>query len=185
MRFFILLLILIISSSASKKDRKLDLHFFSIEIPENWKYIKKRGYDSFVGEIAIDEKDTLTFDYGMYSNSLNEELNLSYSKDSVFKEVINEDKKDTLNVYIKKYFAKRDTLNIQELYLTKSNFEIIYNLKAKVVTPKKSGIGLTGVYFEKIKKNDNGIKLKISGNNLSTQNQLLFLKAIRTIKFKN
>ena len=48
----------------------MDFGSFSMETPENWNYIKARGIDSFIGKIAIDENDTLYFDYGMYSSCL-------------------------------------------------------------------------------------------------------------------
>lgn len=38
-----------------------------------WKPIKANGIDSYVGGIAIDDKDTLRFDLGWYSDKLYEE----------------------------------------------------------------------------------------------------------------
>ena len=163
----------------------MDFGSFSMETPENWNYIKARGIDSFIGKIAIDENDTLYFDYGMYSSSLKEDLGLIITKDSVFTEEKNENINDTLNPYVMKFYAKRDTLNIEKLYKTENSFEMINNLKAKMVTPKKIGIGLTGVYFENTSSKRKGMRFQISGYNLSPNNQKSFLKAIKTIKFKD
>ena len=163
----------------------MDFGPFSMTTPDNWKYIETRGIDSFVGKIALDGKDTLDFDYGYYSSSLNEDLGLITTKDSVFKEVKNENINDTLNPYVIKFYAKRDTLNLEKLYKTQYSFESINNLKAKIVTPKKVGIGLTGVYFENISTKRKGLRLQISGYNLSAENQKSFLKAIKTITFKD
>ena len=179
---FIVLLNSILNISSEKK---MDFGSFSIETAENWNYIKVRGIDSFVGKIALDKNDTIYFDYGMYSSSLKEDLGLIITKDSVFTEVKNDKLNDTLNPYIMKFYAKRDTLNLEYLYKTKYSFEIINNLKAKIVTPKKVGTGLTGVYFENTSSKSKGMKFEISGNNLSAENQKLFLKAINTIKFKD
>jgi hypothetical protein len=51
----------------------LDLNTFKITIPNNWKYIKQRGEDSFVGQISIRSSKTyLQFDFSNqgYANSL-------------------------------------------------------------------------------------------------------------------
>src|SRR4051812_44268713 len=50
----------------------MDFGAFSIETPQSWQQIKARGADSYVGRIDIDEKDTLDFDLGWYSNTLSE-----------------------------------------------------------------------------------------------------------------
>jgi hypothetical protein len=48
---------------------KIELQAFSINTPTDFKFIKQQGIDSYVGLIA-NESDTLTFDYGWYSNGL-------------------------------------------------------------------------------------------------------------------
>jgi len=52
--------------------RILDFGSFTIEAPNNWTKVKVQGIDSYVGRIAIGNTDTLEFDLGPYSNSLNE-----------------------------------------------------------------------------------------------------------------
>jgi len=166
-------------------EKEMDFGAFSMKTPENWAYIKQRGIDSFVGKIALDKNDTLQFDYGLYSSSLEEDLGFIITKDSVFTYEENENKNDTMNRYVQKFYAKRDTLNIKNLYKTEYSFEVINNLKAKIVMPKKTGIGLTGIFFENTRQNGKGMRFQISGYNLSEKNQKDFLKAIRTLKFKN
>ena len=166
-------------------EKEMDFGAFSMETPENWVYVKQRGIDSFVGKVALDKKDTLRFDYGLYSSSLEEDLGFIITKDSVFTYEENENKQDTVNRYVQKFYAKRDTLDMKKLYKTEYHFEKINSVNAKVVTPKKVGIGMTGVYFESKKANGKGIRFQISGYNLSEKNQKEFLKAIRTLKFKD
>src|SRR5688500_6116296 len=50
----------------------MDFGSFTIETPQSWKAIKEQGVDSYVGSIAIDNQDTLSFDLGQYSNKLYE-----------------------------------------------------------------------------------------------------------------
>jgi hypothetical protein len=166
-------------------EKEMDFSAFSMETPENWVYVKQRGIDSFVGKVALDKNDTLRFDYGLYSSSLEEDLGFIITKDSVFTYEENENKNDTVNRYVQKFYAKRDTLNMKSLYKTEYSFEVINNLKAKIVTPKKPGIGLTGVFFENTRLDGKGVRFQISGYNLSEKNQMEFLKAIRTLKFKD
>ncbi len=167
------------------KQKEMDFGSFSMKMPDNWNYIEARGIDSFVGKISLDAKDTIYFDYGMYSNSLKEELGFIITKDSVFEEIRNENINDTLNRYVLKFYAKRDTLNFEKLYKTEESFEMINNLEAKIITPKKNRIGTTGVFFENTSTKSKGMRFQISGYNLSQKNQKAFLKVIRTIKFKN
>ena len=163
----------------------MDFDAFTMKTPENWTYIKQRGIDSYVGKIALDKNDTLRFDYGLYSSRLEEDLGFIITKDSVFTYEENENKNDTVNRYVQKFYAKRDTLVLEKLYKTEYSFEVINNLKAKIVKPKKSGIGLTGVYFESTRPNGKGMRFQISGYNLSEANEKEFLKAIRSLKFKD
>ena len=56
-----------------KRDKQiLDFGLFTIETPSGWQKIQQKGIDSYIGEIAIDETDTLGFDLGGFSNRLNE-----------------------------------------------------------------------------------------------------------------
>jgi len=50
----------------------LDFGLFTIETPKSWTKIKVQPFDSYVGRIAIDDKDTLDFDLGLYSDNLTE-----------------------------------------------------------------------------------------------------------------
>ena len=45
---------------------------FQIEAPNGWIKIMVHGIDSYVGKIAIDQNDTLMFDFGYYSSDLKE-----------------------------------------------------------------------------------------------------------------
>lgn len=165
--------------------KTLDLKAFTIKTVDSWKYIERRGIDSFVGDIAIDNKDTLNFDYGLYSNSLREDLDYIIGKDSILSRDFEKDKLDTINSPHYKFYALRKNVNLEDLYENKYYFQNVAGLKAKIVVPKKSGKGMTGIYFENTNKTGKGMRLQISGYNLSKENQELFLNAMKTIEFKN
>lgn len=64
------------------------------------------------------------------------------------------------------------------------NFVVIDNKRAKIVSPKNFGKGITGVYFDSL-DTDKRNKFQMSGTGLSPNNQRLFLNAAGTLKFKN
>lgn len=53
--------------------KTLDFKDFSIQVPATWQQVRAKGIDSFVGQIALDDGDTASFDLGWYSNSLDEQ----------------------------------------------------------------------------------------------------------------
>ncbi|MTH14272.1 hypothetical protein [Flavobacterium sp. LC2016-01] len=167
----------------------MDFVFFSMETPSKWNYVKERGIDSFVGKIGIDKKDTVYFDYGLYSNDLEESFNngeyLIRNNDSIFIDDWERNKLDTINGPYYKFYARGGQNKLREFKKDTCYYETIYGLKAKIVVPKNSGIGTTGVYFENTRTDGKGMKFQISGYNLSNENQKSFLKVIRTLKFKN
>jgi hypothetical protein len=50
---------------------------FTIETPKTYRYIRRKGYDSYIGEIT-NQTDTLYFDYGMYSYTFGDETTLEH-----------------------------------------------------------------------------------------------------------
>lgn len=167
----------------------MDFGAFSMETPENWVYVKQRGIDSFVGKIAIGNNDTLYFDYGMYSNDLEESFNNGYyyiiDKDSIFIPDWELSKLDTISEPIYKFFARGGENKLKEFMKDTSYYETINGLKAKIVTPKKIKTGTTGVFFENTRIDRKGMRFQISGYNLKKKNHKAFLKAIKTLKFKD
>ncbi len=120
----------------------LDFEAFTIDVPASWEKLTLRGMDSYIGGIKIDATDSVSFDLGMYSFSLNDENSESRS-------------------------------------------EVIDGYQSKIVTPRKPGKGITGIYIDSL--NGAGFsrhKFNLYGHDLSLENQQKFLKAIRTLKFR-
>ena len=61
------------------------------------------------------------------------------------------------------------------------SYEIIAGYRAKVVVPKVTGNGMTGVYFNDL---GNANRLSLVGNNLTASQQEIALGIFRTLKFK-
>ncbi|WP_264558902.1 hypothetical protein [Flavobacterium sp. N2270] len=170
-------------------ENKIDFGAFSMKTPKKWNYIKERGIDSFIGKIGIDKRDTLYFDYGLYSSDLEESFNGGYyyiiNNDSIFTPDWELSNSDTIDEPIYKFFARGGKNKLLEFKKDTFYYEKINGLKAKIVVPKKPEMGTTGVYFENTRIDGKGVSFQINGYNLKKKNQIEFLKAIKTIKFKD
>lgn len=65
------------SASTHPDCHTIQLGAFSIETPKKYRYIRRKGYDSYIGEIT-NLTDTLYFDYGMYSYNFQDETSLEH-----------------------------------------------------------------------------------------------------------
>ena len=166
----------------------MDFGAFSMKTPKKWIYIKERGIDSFIGKIGIDNRDTLYFDYGLYSSDLEESFNGGYyyilNNDSIFTPDWELSNLDTIDEPIYKFFARGGNKKLLEFKKDTFYYETINGLKAKIVEPKNPENGRTGVYFENTRVEGKGVRFQINGYNLKKENQKKFLKAIKTLKFK-
>lgn len=156
---------------------------FTLEIPKSWREIEVKAIDSDVMVFVNSLNDTITSDYGRYSNSLNEELPTVFTKNDYNKlsdQEKNKLKKDDFLV-IENY----DNYNPNNLYKSTSAIYKIDHKNAKVVVPKISGKGITGVYFDKLSAGENNaMKLNMYGQNVNKITETEILNAVSTIKFK-
>lgn len=155
-------------------DKIIKTPSFSIAIPYNWSYLLQKGIDSETGIFITEKSDTIFYDFGHYSDPLNEQyLVLDYRRKNDV---------DTLNFDIPVYFS-----NDAESDLKSGKFsnqlvfkDSIDNLLVKIVRPKKRGKGIAGAYFDNISNNN---KLTIHATNLDSLTEEKLIKAIYTIRF--
>jgi hypothetical protein len=176
-----LLFVVIIFFSCGGNSKMLDMGPFTMKVPDNWKLIKEKGTDSFVGEIVIDKTDTVSFDLGRYSNPLDEEKPYMVEGNRVH--LINKEKsKPHSTVY--DYYGQADTILLEKFLKNKTTFEKIDGKNVKIIRPKKPGHGMTGIFIDSLRINDSGIiRFQLNGTDLKPQNEELLLKALMTIKF--
>jgi hypothetical protein len=167
---------------SASKNKTLDFKKFTIDVPNHWTPVEVQGTDSYVRQIAVGQGDTLIFDYGYYSNSLREYdptiLPTSYLADMLKNE------RDTSGIIFTDHPEK---VNIDKVKKQNVTFDSISGFEAKIVFPRKSGRGLTGVYFDSLGNDGGGIgrtRLNLIGNNLTKSNEQDLLNAIQTIKIK-
>ncbi|MEQ8240753.1 MAG: hypothetical protein RIA69_16155 [Cyclobacteriaceae bacterium] len=163
--------------------KTLDFIQFTIEVPNNWDKVKQRGIDSFVGQIAIDETDTVHFDLGWYSNDLEEQVHFFVNDGKVH--LLNEElsRNDSL---IYNFVGTIDTVDTSAFRKNLVSWTTIDNRKAKVIQPKKSGNGMTGMFIDSLWVAGSGIdRFQINGKDLKPENERLLIEAIKTIRFKD
>ena len=162
---FLILFILFISCKPQEsKTHLLDFERFSLETPKGWEKFIDRGLDSYVGGIKLDSTDTLFFDFGLYSNDLEEYLKVPTDTSAW-----------TIYPPLSMLGKNRNS---------KAIFEIIDGKPAKIILPINYGKGVIGIYFDSLKLSGNQkIKFEISGNNLKPENEKIVLNVLRTLKF--
>lgn len=164
----------------TKTDTKtLDFGLFTIETPASWKKIKQTGIDSYVGRIAIDNSDTLDFDLGWYSNTLTEPEPYIVERDLL---KYGKQPPDTIGLII-----VEDSRGVDLDKYRKNNvtWDSIDGRKAKIVFPRKSGIGTTGIYIDSLFVSERSVdRFNLYGENLKPDNEKKTLQVLRTLKFR-
>lgn len=182
----------------------IDLGSFKITIPKGWKYIKRQGEDSFVGDIQINKTSFLTFDCSKhgYANSLLMTENEYLSKREWYNGQVGwlgTDSKIILhqpNSSDKIKFPKADfiadiineqktsSIPIEIPAVIKSHYiqlDSITNYTVKTIWPKITGKGMTGIY---IHSRTSSFNFQMNGKNLAKKEEMLALQAFKTIEFK-
>lgn len=160
--------------------KTMDFGSFTIETPKSWTAIKERGVDSYVGSIAIDNKDTLSFDLGWYSNRLNE-YDPTILDSSMMAHI------DTSMVDTSEVIFVKNRMRVDPDKYRKNNvsWDTIDGRKAKIVYPRQSGIGTTGVYIDSLWVSGSDVdRFNLYGENLKPENEKKVLQVLRTLKFR-
>jgi hypothetical protein len=179
MRLLIIVLTFtLLSCNQSRRDQGkhiLDFGTFTIETPENWKPVENETpFDSYVGRIAVDAIDTIYFDLGWYSYDLTEYVKMNERESTSF----------FLRESPNNHVLKGDSLAIDSLVKSKSNWDTIDDRKVRIVRPKSPGIGITGIYIDSLwKAGDHINKFNLYGLNLKPATERHLLESIKTLKF--
>lgn len=159
--------------------KTLNFGLFTIETPQAWAKVKVHGIDSYVGRIAIDDKDTLDFDLGWYSNSLYE-----YDPNILDSSLISQIDTNDVNFHSYVFVKSRKAVDPDEYRKNNVSWDTIDGRRAKVVYPRISGIGVTGVYIDSLWQAGMGVdRFNLYGTNLKPDNEWKVLQALRTLKF--
>lgn len=189
-RHFLPIVIILLANCKSNQfteDTKvLDYKYFTIRVPKSWKRIDVRGIDSYVGALQIDSKTQISFDMGWYCDTLGEGRRTTYySIEGKNVYVPDSSVKQNLNSpNACKYWGPADSGTIEKLRHNQIGYTIIDHYRAKLVTPKRVGLGTTGIYIDSLwKAGDYPDGFVLSGDNLTLKQQQQVLVAIKTLKF--
>ncbi|WP_312191466.1 hypothetical protein [Sphingobacterium sp.] len=171
------LTILVVGCKDPSRTKTMDFGLFTIDVPYKWQQIKQNGIDSYVGAVAVDNTDTLYFDLGMYSNTLTEP-----NIEVITRQMIEENDLDSTGFVVIKDLM---SMNIDADLYRKQNvsWDSINNRRAKIVFPRISGKGSTGVYIGSLWGDSSKVRFNLYGSNLKTQTEQDLLKAIKTLRF--
>jgi len=172
--FFFVLTVCCCACKKTPTTKTLDFGHFVIDVPATWQNAKAKGIDSFVGLMVMDYGDTASFDLGWYSSSLEDNVYI-HEDSSVF--LVN-DEGDLL------FQGKADTVDVEKLRTTVVNWMLIDDRLAKVIKPKKSGKGMTGIYFDSLWMAGNGVvRFQMNAKNIHPHNERRLLVAFQTLRF--
>ena len=182
--------------------KEIDTGAFSIQVPNEWKYKPEKGLDSFVGIFKTGNDDTLSFDLsGMgYANRLirspmeyairelkwihlvaQPNINSGEEIKTPMQKAVGE---RNGNIYA--VLTYEDTVIWHQLSLPKElslhniSIDTIGQYSRRIITPKPSGLGITGVYIEDLESSFN---FQMNGKNLTVAEQDNAIMAYKSIKF--
>ncbi len=159
--------------------KEMDFGAFIIKTPQSWTQIKAKGIDSYVDKIAIDDKDTLRFDLGWYSNTLTE-----YEPQIVERSLLQHMQKpiDTTALII---VEDRRGIDPDKYKRDNVSWDTIDGYRAKIVCQRQSGIGTTGVYIDSLWVSGSDVdRFNLYGINLKPENEKKVLQVLQTLKFQ-
>ncbi|MDR6487897.1 hypothetical protein J2799_002402 [Chryseobacterium vietnamense] len=158
----------------------MDFRSFTLQTPKDWSKLKGDAYDSNAGIIITKNNDSIFYDYGPYSNSL-EQL----STPVISRKDLNELLKVNPKIDTALFIILNENENQEDFIKSKIIYKKIDGSKAKILEPKQVGKGITGVYIDSLKTGSIGkIRFNLYGTNLKKENQVELLKAIQTLQFR-
>ncbi|AMR34241.1 hypothetical protein A0256_23705 [Mucilaginibacter sp. PAMC 26640] len=182
---YTLLTILFTSSLAfaqvSRATKLIQYPQFSIRVPKQWVRLEVETEDSFFGYIQIGKDEFVGFDLGWYSNNLNEDEFGDYYQvedGKVYKFRRSKKRKERLLI------GKADSTTLESVRRNKVAWIYIDGHKAKLITPKVTTRGTTGVYIDSLwMQGCCKVKFQMSTSNLTFLQQQQLIAAIKTLKF--
>jgi hypothetical protein len=182
LRYAILLLTLLSCTDKKRGGTKtLDFGEFTIAVPSTWQPVRAKGIDSYVGLMTLDHGDTVSFDLGWYSNPLEEEYKFMVENGDVY---LKNEKESTSNSVLFEFYGKADTVDIEKFKINQVILTTIDGKKAKIIRPRQTGYGMTGIYFDSLWVAGSGTdRFQMNGTDLHPDNERQLLKAFETLKF--
>lgn len=157
----------------------MDFGSFTFQAPKDWSRLKMTAYDSNAGIIITKNSDSIYYDFGPYSSSLEEP-----SAPIISRQNLKEFLKVNPKIDTSEFIIINDNANHEDFIQSKITYKKIDGYKAKILEPKHIGKGMTGIYIDSIKTGSIGkIRFNLYGTNLKKKSQNELLKVIHTLRF--
>ena len=157
--------LLLSCSDHSQKTKSMDFRSFNLQTPKDWNKLKLDAYDSNAGIIVTKNNDSIFYDYGPYSNSL-EQL----SAPIINRKDLNELLKVNPKIDTTLFMILNENENQEDFIKSKITYKKIDGYKAKILEPKQVEKGMTGVYIDSLKTGSLGkIRFNLYGKNLKKE----------------
>lgn len=166
------------------KFKTIDFRLFKIKVPQDWDTIKVRGIDSYVIELVTADLDTISSDFGLYSNKLDPHETLpNFVQRSEYNSQ-NESERIMYDGTEVVLYDDWEEINFEDYFKTTEEYYNVNGYKARIVRPKISGSSVTGIYIAELWKNkDRIIRFNLYGLDLSEKSEIELLHAISTLEF--
>jgi len=157
----------------------MDFGSFPLEAPKSWKKLAGESVDSYVGLVVIDSTDTLHFDYGWYSSTLAE------AEPLILERALLKNMREPVDTNEFNIVESRLGIDVDDFRKNNVSWDTIDGRKAKIIFPRRSGRGMTGVYISNVWEASGDItRFNLYGENLKTANEKTVLEVLQTLKFR-
>ena len=166
-----------------------DFGSFEMEVPTKWIEYQFDGTDSYVGGLITDDNDTLIYDLGWYSQDVYNRPELLVYYKSDYDQLTNKQKNKLENIdhYIITDYKNAD-YDPKDYLANEFEIDSVDCFKAVFVRTKNDGFGISGIYIDSLKGSKaeyDKTKFNFYGQDLSEKTQEEFIKALKTLDFKN
>lgn len=172
------------TESPTNESKEYKTKYYSLQLPVSWQIIKPSNIDAHSITQFVSDKDTITAEVSCYASNLAE-----YDPEILPKSVENKVDSDAIKtnyvIFVKDEEIKKgidiDRYRKQNVvYVEKTN-----RYKVKLITPRKSGIGIMGMYCDSlgIDSTIGTLKMNMHGKNLSHKTERELERVIEGIIF--
>lgn len=171
-----------VACSKNPKEIQQSIGELVLSLNENDKLIEQAGIDSRVLYVVTPKNDTFNIEYGKQGV-----IYTLYEKQA---HVFPLEEKDKLEKQAGKIFNESEALFSEYPDIDASQnifdknyyrYDTINEIVGKIVQPKKIGVGMTGLYFPKLKS---GYSFSIYANNLDSAANINAMKMFQSIHYK-
>ncbi len=176
-RALLMAVIFMVSCKSAKLDRNIfKIGPITIFADKKWKLKEENGIDSEVKLLVLNNKDTITLEYGKHTYSLNEDLpSIMSLKDKREFEALAGKGLEVSNLIISEKAEEeiKYGLFLNNYYM----YDTINGIQVKVVQPKKVGKGITGIYIAELENGNSFVAYGVNLDSVAQKEAMIVFKS--------